>query len=237
VVAELVARGYDGAAYFGAAGIRFVVDGTPAAGDMPGRISFATTPRGSSTRVQRWSIGYAGHLTGVIDNTYDIGASASGRPRDLYLAGSLKEGTVPLARMMVQDSNVENGSTVTLTVGSDVTIVASSTLNVLAGDFVYVYGSALLNKGATGGMTALILNKESGTATLLRALPSANDVDIKDAIDQPASTSLYPRQITGIFEILTGGTLVIRLRGYVTGSSTTVTAGDGALYTQVMRGV
>jgi hypothetical protein len=41
--------GYDGTAYIGAAAIRAYVDTTPAAGDMPGKLSFFTTKDGTST--------------------------------------------------------------------------------------------------------------------------------------------------------------------------------------------
>lgn len=48
-VGKFIGQGYDGAAYQSAAQITFEVDGTPGAGDMPGRIVFYTTPDGSAT--------------------------------------------------------------------------------------------------------------------------------------------------------------------------------------------
>jgi hypothetical protein len=48
-LASLTACGADGSAFAEAARIDFYVDGTPGAGDMPGRIVFSTSPDGSAT--------------------------------------------------------------------------------------------------------------------------------------------------------------------------------------------
>ena len=55
--------GYDGAAFSRAALIKAVVDGAQNnAGDMPGRLVFATSPDGSATPVERMRITNTGHL-------------------------------------------------------------------------------------------------------------------------------------------------------------------------------
>jgi hypothetical protein len=54
--------GYDGAAMQDAARIRGAVDGTPAAGDMPGRLMFYTTPDGSVTSAERMRINASGNI-------------------------------------------------------------------------------------------------------------------------------------------------------------------------------
>lgn len=104
--------GWDTAAYQAAARIAAFVDGAPAAGDMPGRLSFWTTPDGSTTLAERWRITNAGHLLAGADDTYDIGAAAATRPANLFLSKNvclaggvvgtdgvgvvvLKNGTVP----------------------------------------------------------------------------------------------------------------------------------------------
>lgn len=46
---QFFARGYDGTAYRNSAGFFFEVDGTPGAGDMPGRIRVMVSPDGTST--------------------------------------------------------------------------------------------------------------------------------------------------------------------------------------------
>ena len=55
-LAHMSGRGFDGSTYQPAASIRFNVDGAPGPGDMPSRISFLTTPDGSSTRMTRMTI-------------------------------------------------------------------------------------------------------------------------------------------------------------------------------------
>lgn len=48
----------------------------------------------------RWQIGASdGHLTAVADNTYDIGASAATRPRNVYIAGFIRTAAVSLASL------------------------------------------------------------------------------------------------------------------------------------------
>jgi hypothetical protein len=41
----------------------------------------------STSSTARWRINSSGHLLGVTDNSFDIGATGATRPRDLYLAG------------------------------------------------------------------------------------------------------------------------------------------------------
>lgn len=55
-------QGWDGNSYADAALISFEVDGTPGDGDMPGRISFWTTPDGSGTLAERLRIQQSGVL-------------------------------------------------------------------------------------------------------------------------------------------------------------------------------
>jgi hypothetical protein len=59
-----------------AAYIRALVDGTPGAGDMPGRLEFGTTPDGSTATAVRWSIYSTGHMAPFVDNTYSLGTAS-----------------------------------------------------------------------------------------------------------------------------------------------------------------
>lgn len=62
ILGNLVFRGYDGASYLQAAAIVGKVDATPGTNDMPGYLSFQTTPDGSSSPVERVAISNAGTL-------------------------------------------------------------------------------------------------------------------------------------------------------------------------------
>jgi hypothetical protein len=63
IVMNLLGVGYDGTDYERAAAILFEVDGTPGAGDMPGRIVMQTTPDGSGTLSERLRINSSGQFT------------------------------------------------------------------------------------------------------------------------------------------------------------------------------
>lgn len=62
VLFNLTVQGADGAAMQTAAQIQVHVDGTPGAGDMPGRIKFYTTPDGSATALERMNIPANGNI-------------------------------------------------------------------------------------------------------------------------------------------------------------------------------
>jgi hypothetical protein len=51
-IGAIIAYGSDGAAFQSVGSISFIVDGTPGASDMPGRIAFAVTPDGTAASVE-----------------------------------------------------------------------------------------------------------------------------------------------------------------------------------------
>jgi hypothetical protein len=63
VIARIECLGNDGSAYRSAARIEAVVDGTPGASDMPGRLVFSTTADGASSPTERMRISSAGTVT------------------------------------------------------------------------------------------------------------------------------------------------------------------------------
>jgi len=80
---DLWGRGHDDTAYRDSCLIRFQADGTPAAGSMPGRMRFYTTPSGSTTITERLRIDATGTTHPGADNTYTLG-SASFRWSNFY---------------------------------------------------------------------------------------------------------------------------------------------------------
>lgn len=62
VLGRLIGQGYDGASFQSATQIAFEVDATSGAGDMPGRITFSTTPDGSTTLTERMRITNSGNV-------------------------------------------------------------------------------------------------------------------------------------------------------------------------------
>jgi hypothetical protein len=77
VLSIIASVGHDGTDYAQAAQIRVEVDGTPGAGDMPGRILFLTSPDGSETPAealrisQDKSVTFKGAATGITALTVD----------------------------------------------------------------------------------------------------------------------------------------------------------------------
>jgi hypothetical protein len=62
VIARIECLGNDGSAYRSAARIEAVVDGTPGASDMPGRLVFSTTADGASSPTERLRLDSAGSV-------------------------------------------------------------------------------------------------------------------------------------------------------------------------------
>ena len=83
---ELQVQGYDGSAYRDAAYIKVLVDGTPGASDMPGRIEFHTQADGGGA----WLEGTTPEM--VIDSAGDVGLGTSTPSTRLTLAGNTEEG-------------------------------------------------------------------------------------------------------------------------------------------------
>ena len=62
VVGQVFFRGHDGSGFQNAAVINVAIDGTPGAGDMPGRLEFYTTPNDSATATERMRITSSGNV-------------------------------------------------------------------------------------------------------------------------------------------------------------------------------
>jgi len=70
-------RGADGSSYIRAATIEALVDGTPGAGDMPGRLVFSTTADGASSPTEAMRISSDGLIYSVPTYTYTTASAAN----------------------------------------------------------------------------------------------------------------------------------------------------------------
>lgn len=140
-VLSLAGFGADGAAYQQAARISIVIDGTPGASDMPGRIEFKTTPDGSATPLDRWWIDSAGDLiahntTSIIkgntnDTTDDHGFNICGGGSNSITRGALieiygNEASGNLGNLKLRTGDA-SGADILLSATDDIVFVTAST--------------------------------------------------------------------------------------------------------------
>ena len=98
VLTYFTGYGYDGTStgpltdYIEGANITFLVDGTPGAGDMPGKISFRTTLNGTASATEKMSIDNAG-LIGMHNNV-TIGNGSAGVDYTLTFDGETNDGII-----------------------------------------------------------------------------------------------------------------------------------------------
>lgn len=133
-------RGYDGATFQNAASIASVVDATPGAGDMPGRLVFSTTADGTATVTERMRI----------DNAGNVGIGISSYTARVHVVGA-------------QPTSV---TTVNGTAASSVLTVLGGTggTTTIATTGVGGAGGAYSLTGGTGGVASSAATSSSGGA-------------------------------------------------------------------------
>ena len=156
--------GHDGTDYERAAQILVEVDGTPGAGDMPGRMRFLTTPDGSTTPSERFRIGSAGQ--------WGIGGATYGTAGYIF-----KSGGASAAPTWTAPADVTAGST-KITLGGTPTgasLVA----------FSIDVNQANLDHGSIGGLSDddhsgyALLAGRSGGQTLIGGTGVADDLTLR----------------------------------------------------------
>jgi len=115
-----------------------------------------------------WVITNPGHFTAISDNTLDIGASASGRPRDLFLGrnatfGGYQRGSVD-TRTGAGAISITAGSTKLVTTGADALTLADG----VEGQFKYI---VMITDGGDGTLTPT--NLGAGTTITFDAVGDA----------------------------------------------------------------
>ena len=161
-------EGFDGAAFQPGAEIQAQVDGTPGAGDMPGRLIFSSTPDGSATPVERMRINNAGLVT--FANSIDL-------PNTLSTAvGMFSKAGSPFLHNFGTDNTflgVDSGN-LTLTTASENVGVGSGALSVLTtGDSNVGIGFNTANALTTGSFNIGI-----GTNSLSNLITGNNNTAV-----------------------------------------------------------
>lgn len=185
-----------------AASIQAQVDGTPGAGDMPGRLVFYTTADGSSTATQRMLINNAGlvgiGVTPTASNGYlqlpsgttlATGGIAFGTDTNLYRAGVNILATDDLFRSTAAGgkSTIELTSTSTdigITIGADTNLYRSAANTLKTDDNLIVAAAGTAaNSVATIDATQTLTNKRltrriSSNTSSATPTPSADTDDV-----------------------------------------------------------
>jgi len=199
--------GYDGSAYRSGAEISAVVDGTPGASDMPGRLTFSTTADGASSVTERMRIDNAGNV-GV--NT----ASPSTYGKLVTYNSDGNNGFVVVADTsalrMRGYSSASAGAT-----------VEATTANLAAYAMLTVGGSSV--NIATGGVGRLTIDS-SGNATFAGSITATGSVTATGGFNSaPASVDSVGSVIAAYYAVAnttaTGSpTLPISIGSTVSGS-------------------
>lgn len=143
------------------------------------------------------------------------------------------QGRIPFGQITVKNVSTKNAFAVTVT-GVATEIVKISLGALKAGDILAVTGAAPFEKGLTAGNTSLAITRlgAAGEVVFLDDLAQLFSTEVA----QPAS-SFWDAVISG-FGIVLVGTAVndIQLRGFSSGSNSTVAAGQGQLRIIVFPG-
>jgi hypothetical protein len=167
-------RGYDGASFVHGAAIQGAVDGSPGSGDMPGRLSFFTTPDASVSPSERLRISAAGQvlIKGIGPLMFENNGSASGvnicNDSDLDTGINFATDVVQLMAagthaFAVEASGATGGAsffgTGSYGGGSGVIFIANRTSapasNPAGGGILYAESGALKWRGSSGTVTTV----------------------------------------------------------------------------------
>lgn len=145
--------------------------------------------------------------------------------------GKVSAGIVPLARMQRTEGDAANSGSVTVNV-SLITIVTLNLGTVNSGDRILISAAAGLTKGGTTGLTTVLVQQDSGTATIA-ALSG------ETRLFAPTTThllnTLFTFPVNGIIRVTGTGTLVLKLAGTSSSSDSTVAIGAGQLHAIVLN--
>jgi hypothetical protein len=189
-------NGSDGAVFTEAARIEAFVDGTPGAGDMPGRLVFSTTADGASSPTERMRItnggamlqGNTSDLTGVLGTGLKVKSNAVGS--DYSAAALCLQGTggdfyaIKFADQDMGVLSVTSGATDYIQIGGSLTTAT-----------LYSNGLVQLpNVGTTASAANVFMNSGLGNqlARSTSSLRYKTDIEDLDTYRADAALSLRP---------------------------------------------
>ena len=184
----------------------------------------------ATARTTLGAVGLTGNETIAGDKTFS-GTTTLGTAV-VSTAGVHTAGTVPLARMLRTEASGENAGAVTLT-SSETTITTADLGTVNTGDRILISAAVVgATKGGTAGSVAIYVGSSSGTATIT----AYNDRDrLYGPLVTVAAVNTYNGNVSGILNVTSGGTLVVKLYGASAGSDSSILAGQGQIHAIVLN--
>ena len=157
------------------------------------------------------------------DNTYDIGATGATRPRNLYLAGTLKEGTVALARHNDIAGDSQTSLTTWTTADADLMTIGSVTL--ATGTWIRMHWRWNVNSAAGTNNLSFRLRQSAGTA-VVKFFRTGGGIDATTrtpifALPIVTSAAIYIQSGVTLLYVATGGTATFVWSGLAGASNAT----------------
>lgn len=245
-----VFQAYDGVAFQPVAQIRAEIDGTPGAGDMPGRLILSTTPDGAAALVDRITVDNAGN---VVIGSGEAGATPVGNTlRAPSAAGTDKAGS----NLVIQSGNgTGTGLSGSITLQTANPTATGTTAGTMVDRLKVQQNGLMLGQYSTMGAgvvpsesfyrlyTAFVGSNVATAQSLFGvgiplAASTTYEFEIVCALQRTAGTTSH--NISLLFNI--GSGTFVDIAYYVNGvfkpnPTTTVTAPDVCLYAQVATAI
>ena len=220
-IGEFLYVGNNGTDYGESSSIVGLIDGTVSTTAMPGRLSFNTSPSGTESPTEKWTIRAAGGLEPGADATYDIGSATVG----------------------INDLHFGSGGILNFD-GGDCLITHTTDTLTLSGctavGFAAAGGGIVAADIDTSAELAAIVTDETGTGALVfgtapdLTISATTETNIENAIDTLANlTSIQGQTVTMSGALIRSGAHSLTLTTTGTTSLTLPTSGTVATTTNV----
>lgn len=165
IVGHVRFQGADGSAAVSAGYIECTIDGTPGAGDMPGRIGIFTTPDGSSTPVERLRISNDGLVTTMQGNETTLSSSTTLTGAHIRVGIVVVTGTGPYTLTSDTGTNIESSGVWLNNSGFNWSLIntSSNTVTIATASGITLTGTMTIAAGASG----LFRTRRSGTGSFI----------------------------------------------------------------------
>jgi len=167
----------------------------------------------ATTGVSRWKISSSGHLLGVVDNTYDIGAPGATRPRNVYIAGNLVVGGTISGATAIPTPGVDTSARdVTAWTTTETDLITLGSVTVATGDIIQLHLFMQATGAATTTWLQTRIRQSAGTAVVRYVTSSSTALSgTSNTLWTDIASSGIPigGPMTLLLKCATGGTLTL----------------------------